>query len=123
MNMKKISKFDLTGNDMSWYFDDKSIQISYPNVEQAIANENQGYILILLKGEDLPGKLIVLDGAGKEIENITSIDGFKLYYLSSHPKTEVSIVCISDSPVDDFTDWHFGYDMKDHQFVRLNRAY
>lgn len=121
--MKKISEFNLTDNDMCWYFGDESVQVSYPNVEQAIANKKQGYILVLLEGENLPEKLIVLDGTGKEIENIMSIDGFNLYYLSIHPKTEVSIVCVSDSPVDGFTDWHFGYNLKEHKFVRLNRAY
>ena len=92
-------------------------------MDQAIANEKQGYVLILLKGENLPEKLIVLDKSGKEVEAVTSIDGFNLYYLSSHPKTEVSIVCVSDKPVDGFTDWHFGFDMRSHKFIRLNRAY
>lgn len=123
MNMTKISNFDVTGNVVSWSLGDERIRIPYTNLEHAVVNENQGYVLVLLKGEELPEKLIVLDSAGKEIENITSIDNFKLYYLSSHPKTEVSIVCISNSPVEHFTDWHFGYDIKHHQFVRLNRAY
>ncbi len=121
--MKKISEFSLIGNDVCWYFGDKNIKVSYPNIEQAIANVRQGYILVLLKGDNLPEQLIVLDGRGKEIENITSIDDFNLYYLSKHPKATVSIVCVSDSPVDGFTDWHFGYNLKEHKFTRLNRAY
>ncbi|WKD25773.1 hypothetical protein NDQ71_23250 [Pseudoalteromonas sp. KG3] len=61
--MTKISNFDVTDNAVSWSLGDERIRIPYTNLEHAVVNENQGYVLVLLKGEELPEKLIVLDSA------------------------------------------------------------
>jgi len=67
-----------------------------------------------------------LEGQAQKIQNqqqalkiLNSLEPF----LTKHPNLGVAIVASSSDKIDDWYDWHFGYDVKKNEIYRDSPAY
>lgn len=99
------------------------IEIVCPHVDQAIVSNKQKAIVILINKNGHPFILQTRKLDGTEIFQTTAPAPFRFYYLSKHPEVDISIVCVTEEPIEGWRDWHFGIDVKKKNIFRHCPAY
>jgi len=123
--MPAIEKFavDKTKESISWFCFGKTKTKAIPGLDQAIIDPKSGNIIVLAGSGGLPNKLVILDGEGRTSYELSPPDGFQFYYLSNHPELGGSVVCVTDEPIDGWSDWFFGIDRSKSTLFRHCPAY
>lgn len=110
-------------DSLSWDFKGQHVEIMCPNVDQAIVSVKQKAIVALIAKNDIPILLKAFTLDGVEIFQAAAPSPFNFYYLSNHPEVDISVVCITENPIDGWRDWHFGIDVKKKEIFRHCPAY
>lgn len=114
---------DKERNSLSWRFNGQHVEITYSNVEQAVASDSQKAIIVLIAQDKIPILLKAFTLEGIEIFQTTAPSPFSFYYLSKHPEVDISVICVSERPIEGWNDWHFGIDIKKTKIFRHCPAY
>lgn len=85
-------------------------------IDQAFAWEKKRVILVLL---DSPAILLVLDYEGRVIHSFPPPEGFSFYYMGYRPNDEVSVVCVTSTPIDGWQDWQFRINLERGELERF----
>lgn len=108
---------------VEWRLGMEPISISLKDIDQAILNKASNIVLVLTGPSRLPDHLHVYSGGGLEIVKVIPPAGFRFYYLSEYAELGASIVCLTETPIDGWRDWHFGFDLKSKTLFRYGPAY
>ncbi|MBB6253217.1 hypothetical protein [Nitrospirillum iridis] len=114
----------VTGQEVTWTPDDgKTLSLKVPGVDSAMAAKGVLYVLVKDDGAKLPTRLMLIARNGSILGVLSPDPGFSFYYLTPHPDAGVSIVCVTDTPINGWQDWHFAYSGGKKALVRLGPAY
>lgn len=108
---------------IKWSTNGKDIVLHEIGVDSALADKSREIVIILTGRDNFPDELKIYSATGENISNLKSPDKFDFYYLSNHPTLGVSVICVTDAPVDNWRDWHFGYDIEEKKLFRHCPAY
>ena len=108
---------------VSWDFKGHFVEITCPSVDQAIASVKQKAIVALIAKNNIPILLKAFTLDGIEIFQAAAPSPFNFYYLSNHPEVDISVVCITENPIEGWSDWHFGINIQKKKSFRHSPAY
>lgn len=103
---------------IKWSANGKDIILNELPIDSALVDQNRGMVFILTGSKNLPDELKIYSASGENISNFKSPENFDFYYLSNHPTLGVSVICVTDALIDNWRDWHFGYDIKEKKLFR-----
>jgi hypothetical protein len=108
---------------VSWTYDEKEIQINAENIGQCMEDKIHGKIIVSLNKGEHPYQVKVFEITGEQLFLFDDPKPFEFYYLKEHSQFGVSIVCVSDEPVDGRMDWQFEVDYETGQLKRSAPSY
>ncbi|MEA1673571.1 hypothetical protein [Nitrospirillum sp. BR 11163] len=114
----------ITGQEVTWTLPGgQRLSLKVPGADSAMAAKGVLYVLVKDGGAKLPTRLVLIAQDGSELGVLNPEPGFSFYYLTPHPDAGVSIVCVTDTPINGWQDWHFAYNSGKKALVRLGPAY
>lgn len=86
-------------------------------IDQVMSWDQKKCVAVLLQS---PESLLVFGWDGQMRRTFSPPPGFKLYYLTSNAQVGVSVVCITSTPIDGWTDWQFAMNLETGELERLS---
>ena len=123
--MKDIQNLEVNKNEyVQWYYEKEKVLVESPHILQAVYNPKGPFIYALFSvgGED-PHYFKVYSAGGQEIVVLSAPAGFEFSYLTTHPSIGAAVVAGSNQKIDNWYDWHFGYDSETKELFRHCPAY
>ncbi|MBW3199337.1 hypothetical protein [Marinobacter nauticus] len=115
--------YDQTNSELTWEYGGHKQSVLLKAIEQYALDEQLDCIFALSGNGPGQEKLYVIEAKSGDCKSVQPPSGFSFYYLTKHPKLGVSIVCVSDEPVDGARDWHFSLQPGSIELKRAIPAY
>ena len=115
--------YDQTNSELTWEYGGHKQSVLLKAIEQYALDEQLDCIFALSGNGPGQEKLYVIEAKSGDCKSVQPPSGFSFYYLTKHPKLGVSIVCVSDEPVEGWRDWHFSFDPGSIELKRAIPAY
>lgn len=108
---------------ITWKYNGRTQSLKLKSVDQYALDQKTGLILALTGADSVPDSLHFIDAKDGSYRSLRPPSGFDFYYLTNHPQLGVSVVCVSENPVEGWRDWHFSVDPGTNSLSRAIPAY
>lgn len=106
-----------------WRDNDTEVEVPLVDIDSACEFPNNDLVVALVGTNDFPISLIGFNADGTERFRVYAPKGFIFSYLSTHPKVSMTVVCLANTPIDGWSDWHFAINPKNGALTRHCPAY
>ncbi|WP_298450336.1 hypothetical protein [uncultured Marinobacter sp.] len=115
--------YDGDNSKITWEYNGSRQSIELKAANQYALDEQTGFIIVLTGAHVVPDNLYLISVEDGSCKSVQQPSGFAFYYLTNHSKLGVSVVCVSDDPVEGWRDWHFSFDPASNNLIRAIPAH